>query len=142
MNDLELMYLLEEEGYEPSFENLAILKEGIEAGKYEILDEARSGISNPQKLTALGPRSFEHADAIGHKVSRDLNNQFKTPNGKAMNYSEFDSRRDAFDIGREAAKHPKGSKEQKQLIKKGKTAKKLAKKYNKGDSLTQSLNNN
>lgn len=27
MNDLELMYLLEEEGYEPSFENLAILKE-------------------------------------------------------------------------------------------------------------------
>ena len=43
MNDLELMYLLEDEGYEPSFENLAILKEGLEIGKYEILGEASSG---------------------------------------------------------------------------------------------------
>ena len=50
MNDLELMYLLEEEGYEPSFENLAILKEGIENGEFKILDEA----STAKKRAAKG----------------------------------------------------------------------------------------
>ena len=39
MNDLELMYLLDENGYEPTIKNLKILKEGLETGKYEILDE-------------------------------------------------------------------------------------------------------
>ena len=50
MNDLELMYLLEDEGYEPSFENLAILKDGLENGEIEILDEA----STAKKRAAQG----------------------------------------------------------------------------------------
>ena len=39
MNDLELMYLLDENGYKPTIKNLKVLKEGLETGKYEILDE-------------------------------------------------------------------------------------------------------
>lgn len=50
MNDLELMYLLEDEGYEPSFENLSILKEGLENGEFEILDEE----STAKKRAAKG----------------------------------------------------------------------------------------
>ena len=36
MNDLEYMYILKENGYEPTFENLTILKEGLDSGEYVI----------------------------------------------------------------------------------------------------------
>ena len=35
-SDLDLMHILDESGYEASIENLAILKEGLETGEYEI----------------------------------------------------------------------------------------------------------
>lgn len=38
MNDLELMYLLDEQGYCPTIENLKILKEGLETGKFIVMD--------------------------------------------------------------------------------------------------------
>ena len=39
MNDLELMYLLDEQGYYPTIENLKILKEGLETGKFIVMDD-------------------------------------------------------------------------------------------------------
>lgn len=47
MNDLELMYLLDENGYKPTIKNLKILKEGLETGKYEILDEGLGKLYKP-----------------------------------------------------------------------------------------------
>lgn len=38
MTDLELMQLLESEGYEATVENLITLKEGLESGKYYLED--------------------------------------------------------------------------------------------------------
>ena len=49
MTDLELMELLDESGYEPSLENLISLKEGIEAGKIEILDEGKGASIRTQQ---------------------------------------------------------------------------------------------
>lgn len=61
MNDLELMELLESEGYEATVENLLILKESIETGEIEILDEATS---LTKKMAKNGGRdSFEYQNA-------------------------------------------------------------------------------
>ena len=38
-SDYELYQMLDESGYKPTERNLSILKEGLESGKYEILDE-------------------------------------------------------------------------------------------------------
>lgn len=38
-SDYELYQILDESGYKPTEKNLSILKEGLETGKYEIIDE-------------------------------------------------------------------------------------------------------
>ena len=38
-SDYELYQILDESGYKPTERNLSILKEGLETGKYEIIDE-------------------------------------------------------------------------------------------------------
>lgn len=61
MTDLELMQLLESEGYEATVENLITLKEGLEDGSLEILDEATA---LTKKIAKNGGRdSFEYQNA-------------------------------------------------------------------------------
>lgn len=68
MTDLELMQLLEDEGYEPSLENLLILKEGLETGEIEILNEARKTLGvGPNRDQESKDRSY--AVAKGHEAS-------------------------------------------------------------------------
>ena len=50
MTDLELMQLLEDEGYEATAENLEILKEGLERGEYMIKDATED--REPSELTS------------------------------------------------------------------------------------------
>ena len=77
------------------------------------LNEARKGVAHPESLDS------EAEDNFG---------SYHTKNGKPMSYAEFDNRRDAYTSGHEAAKE-KDPEKRKELIKKGKQSKLLAKMY-------------
>lgn len=83
MTDLELMYLLEEEGYEPDLENLLILKEGLENGEIEILDEAKKFVKQASEAWKRGDDETAIKIEDSHK------------------YGELES--DIHDLGRRAA---------------------------------------
>ncbi len=85
MNDLELMYLLEDNGYNPTFKNLAILKEGLETGEYIIEAGIRSarvafnaatyrqdGVADARRALNNGRRRFNAAVAA---VKNDPNDE-------------------------------------------------------------------
>lgn len=79
MTDLELMELLEAEGYEPDVENLILLKEGIESGEIEILNEitretkeVRKKIKTGEKVSKATPEYQRYKNnEIGHKAGTE-----------------------------------------------------------------------
>ena len=68
MTDLELMELLESEGYEATLENLEILKEGLELGEYEILDETKAVKKYAKAMETEGRLKFINKD--GYNISK------------------------------------------------------------------------
>lgn len=93
MTDLELMQLLDEQGYEATLENLEILKEGLETGAYEIKNVATIE-KKPSELTSdidskdvYDDEEHEQEEDVGEVVveSNTSKIDLKRRDEKAMN---------------------------------------------------------
>lgn len=100
MTDLELMKILDENGYDATAENLMTLKEGLESGEYEIITE--SDYSDYDLYQILEDNGYDATAENLEILKEGLANETYIIESKVLTEEEADSIQPAIDLLYEA----------------------------------------